>query len=345
MITISLCMILKNEEAVLARCLDSVADLMDEIILVDTGSTDRTKEIAARYTHKIYDYVWQDDFADARNFSFSKASMEYIYTADADEVLDEANRKRLRILKEAMLPEVEIVQMKYLTKNDFNTVLNFREEYRPKLFRRLRTFTWIDPIHETVRLDPVVFDSDIEITHLPQSLHSERDFKGFQKAFARDGRLSPKLHSMYARELLMTGTPEQLAAGAPVFEHTLQDGAVSDDMRREASCVLARHYRLTGNSDEFFKLTLKDMAADPCAEICYELGCYFRDREDYEEAALWFYNAAYETGSILDIRTSGKLPLEGLALCYEARGYEEQAEEYRNAASTWQLPKDISSLG
>ena len=53
MATISLCMIVKNEEQVLARCLDSVADLMDEIIIVDTGSTDRTKEVAARYTDQI----------------------------------------------------------------------------------------------------------------------------------------------------------------------------------------------------------------------------------------------------------------------------------------------------
>lgn len=345
MITISLCMIVKNEEAVLARCLDSIAALMDEIIIVDTGSTDCTKEIAARYTDQIYDYVWQDDFADARNFSFSKASMEYVYAADADEVLDETNRERLRILKEAMLPEVEIVQMKYLTRNDFNTVLNFREEYRPKLFRRLRTFTWIDPIHETVRLDPVVFDSDIEIIHLPQSLHSERDFRVFQKVFARNGRLSSRLHSMYARELLMTGTPEQLAESVFVFEHTMQEDTASADMRREASCVLARQYRLAGNTKEFFKLTLKDMAEEPCAEICYELGCYFQDNQDYEEAALWFYNAAYETDSILDIRTSGNLPLAGLAFCYEKQGLHEQAEEYSNAASTWQLPKDISSLG
>ena len=57
MITISLCMIVKNEEAVLKRCLDSIADLMDEIIIVDTGSTDKTKEIAAQYTDKIYDFM------------------------------------------------------------------------------------------------------------------------------------------------------------------------------------------------------------------------------------------------------------------------------------------------
>ena len=80
MATISLCMIVKNESAVLARCLDSIADLMDEIIIVDTGSTDNTKEIAAQYTSRIYDFKWTSDFSAARNFSFSKATMEYIYT-------------------------------------------------------------------------------------------------------------------------------------------------------------------------------------------------------------------------------------------------------------------------
>lgn len=96
MITISLCMIVKNEERLLARCLDSVADLMDEIIIVDTGSTDQTKEIAARYTDKIYDFEWVQDFSAARNFAFSKATKEYIYSADADEVLDEENREVFR---------------------------------------------------------------------------------------------------------------------------------------------------------------------------------------------------------------------------------------------------------
>ena len=75
MVTISLCMIVKNEADILRRCLVSIADLMDEIIIVDTGSTDRTKEIAEEFTDKIYDYEWQDDFAAARNFAFSKASL------------------------------------------------------------------------------------------------------------------------------------------------------------------------------------------------------------------------------------------------------------------------------
>ena len=103
MITISLCMIVKNEEEVLERCLNSLKGLMDEIIIVDTGSTDSTKEIAARYTDKIYDFSWCDDFAAARNFSFSKATQEYIYAPDADEVLDDTNRRRFMMLKAALL--------------------------------------------------------------------------------------------------------------------------------------------------------------------------------------------------------------------------------------------------
>ena len=67
MVSVSLCMIVKDEEAVLSRCLTSVGDFADEIIIVDTGSKDRTKEIAWRFTDKIYDFAWRDDFAAARN--------------------------------------------------------------------------------------------------------------------------------------------------------------------------------------------------------------------------------------------------------------------------------------
>lgn len=74
MITISLCMIVKNEERTLARCLDSVNGIADEIVIVDTGSSDRTTEVAARYTDRIYAFAWEDDFAAARNASFARAT-------------------------------------------------------------------------------------------------------------------------------------------------------------------------------------------------------------------------------------------------------------------------------
>lgn len=78
MVTISLCMIVKNEEDVIARCLESVKDLVDEINIVDTGSTDNTKKIVKQFTNRIFEFEWVHHFAQARNFSFQQATQDYI---------------------------------------------------------------------------------------------------------------------------------------------------------------------------------------------------------------------------------------------------------------------------
>ena len=315
MVSISLCMIVKNEENVLARCLDSLVDAMDEIIIVDTGSTDATKEIAAKYTSKVYDFSWTGSFADARNFASSKATKEYIYTADADEYLDEDNRQKLLQLKSILLPEVEMVQMLYCTKGENNTVYNFEKEYRPKLYRRLRKFVWIDPIHETLRTDPIVYDSQIEIQHLPESNHASRDLQAMNAVGKKEERLSAKLHHMYAMELYISGSDSDFVEAVPVFEKTLNEDGRSMDEVKEAMCVLARAYRIQGNIPKFFGFALKDAATEACAEMCCELGKYYEAQGDIEEAVLWYQNAATETESILDIRTSGEIPREGLKRC------------------------------
>ena len=329
MITISLCMIVKNEEKILARCLDSIVDLMDEVVIVDTGSTDATKEIARRYTDKIYDFAWIHDFSAARNFAFSKATGEYIYSADADEVLSEENRERFRVLKETLLPEVEIVQMKYGNQLSQGTVYNFDEEYRPKLFKRQREFVWVEPIHETVRLEPVVFDSDIVITHLPQENHGKRDLQNFERQIKNGMTLSRRLHGMYARELYLTGEKEDFEIAAEYFQSAAADAGRSADEMVEACCVAARAARLAGQDRLFFKYCSKVIAGDGCSEICYEMGQYHEDAGDYEEAAVWYYNAAYETAPVLSLTTGGTKPLEGLVRCYRQLGMEEQAQDYQ----------------
>lgn len=329
MIRISLCMIVKNEERVLARCLDSIADLMDEIIIVDTGSTDRTKEIAARYTDKIFDFLWIQDFSAARNFAFSKAGMEYIYTADADEVLDEVNRKRFRYLKECLLPEIELVQMKYGNQLQYGTVYNFDEEYRPKLFKRLREFVWEGSVHETVRLDPVIYDSDIVVTHLPEKPHGDRDLENFRNQIRKGVRLNKRLHNMYARELYLVGKTEDLEASMAFFMDSAADESRDADEVTEACCVVARAARLTKEPLIFFKYVSKVIAGEGCSEICCELGHFYEEAGDIEEAAIWYYNAVYETQPVLSIASGGKEALEGLIRCYEITGPGEQAEKYR----------------
>ncbi len=332
MITVSLCMIVKNEERVLARCLDSIAGLMDEIIIVDTGSTDATKRIAFKYTDKVYDFRWTGDFSAARNFAFSLAGMDYIYSADADEVLDAENRQAFALLKETLLPEIDIVQMYYANQLESGTIYNFDRELRPKLFKRLRTFCWEGAIHEQVRLEPVVYDSDIEILHMPERNHKDRDLAAFRRMAETGGRPDKRLHNIYAKELFISGEDRDFIAAREFFRQSCQDTGRGEDEIREAACVAARAARLCGDTEDFFKYAMKAIACGECSEICCELGEYYRDRQDMDEAIVWFYNGAYETESVLDIRRNGEIPLRGLAECYRAAGNAEQAAVYDRLA-------------
>ena len=82
---ISLCMIVKDEKENLTKCLTSAIPFVDELIIVDTGSTDRTRAIALEFTDKVYDYKWSNDFSAVRNFSISKATNDWVLVLDADE--------------------------------------------------------------------------------------------------------------------------------------------------------------------------------------------------------------------------------------------------------------------
>ena len=337
MITVSLCMIVKNEERILARCLDSLAGLMDEIVIVDTGSTDATKEIAARYTEQIYDFAWTGDFSEARNFAFSKAQMEYIYSADADEVLDEENRAAFLQLKETLLPEIEIVQMYYANQLSHGTIYNYDKELRPKLFKRNRTFRWQGAIHEQIGITPVIYDSEIQIQHLPEENHKDRDLRAFARLAEAGEPIDKRLHNIYAKELFISGEAQDFLDARAFFKASCQDEKRGEDELMEAACVAARAARLAGDVADFFKYAMKAVASEGCSEICCELGAFYMEQQDYDEAVIWLYNAAYETESVLNIHCGGDLPLRGLAKCYQELGNEEQAAEYIRLAAEWSV--------
>ena len=95
MIPISVCIIGKNEEKNIERCLSPLREQNFEIVYVDTGSTDRTKELAAEYTDNIYDFEWIGDFSAARNYAVKKASHNYVLIIDCDEFLTDIDREAL----------------------------------------------------------------------------------------------------------------------------------------------------------------------------------------------------------------------------------------------------------
>lgn len=329
MATISVCMIVKNEERVLKRCLDSLSGLYDELIIVDTGSTDATKDIALKYTDKVYDFVWVNDFAKARNFSFSKATCDFIYTADADEILDEENRVRFMHLKAALVEDVDIVQMKYVNQLENGTVYNFDSEYRAKLYKRLRTFTFIDPVHEIVRTDPVVFDSDIEIIHRPEKLHSDRDIAIFEGVISREGKLSDRLIRMYARELLISGKEEQLKRAEVFFADLCENPELDPDLGRLGRIVVAKSCSIKKDPTGLMKCALKDIAMGGCSEICTILGDFYEQQGDMQEAALWYYNACFETHPETCVAYANVIPLNGLVRVFTEMGDLESAAKYR----------------
>ncbi|MGL6107474.1 glycosyltransferase family 2 protein [Romboutsia sp.] len=94
--TISLCMITQNNERTLERALNSVSSLVNEIIIVDTGSSDKTIEIAKKFNSKIYHFIWCNDFSKARNFALDKATMEWILVLDSDEYIEQTTAIRIR---------------------------------------------------------------------------------------------------------------------------------------------------------------------------------------------------------------------------------------------------------
>ena len=98
-------MIVKDEENDLVKCLRSVKPVVDEMIVVDTGSTDRTKDIATALGAKVFEFPWENDFSAARNFSISQAKGDWILALDADEVISPLDHASLLALTKEGSPK------------------------------------------------------------------------------------------------------------------------------------------------------------------------------------------------------------------------------------------------
>jgi tetratricopeptide (TPR) repeat protein len=185
---VSLCLIVKDEETHLPACLDLAADLVEEIIVVDTGSTDATREAARRCGARVYDFPWCDDFAAARNESLRHATGDWIFWLDADDRLDEANRLRLRTLFAGLPDENVAYLMKYVALDDGAPGRTSAVDHA-RLFRNDPQIHWEYRVHEQIlptigRLGGRMQPTDVVIYHL-----GYRDAAVVRRKLERNGRL------------------------------------------------------------------------------------------------------------------------------------------------------------
>lgn len=343
MITISLCMIVKNEEDVLARCLDSVKEIADEIVIVDTGSIDKTKEIAKLYTDKLYDFVWINDFSAARNYANSKATKEYILWLDADDVIMDEDIVKFKQLKLSLDEKVDIVMMKYNVGFDIdgNITLSY---YRERLSRRSLNCQWREPVHEYLEIGGNIINTDICITHRKEHVAVPgRNLNLYRSYISKGKKLSPRGLYYYARELYYNEEYEEAIRYFNKFLNTEQ-GWIEDNIN--ACFTLSICYGNLKDNKNKLKILLKSFEYDnPRAEICCQLGYYYFEKMEYEKAIFW-YNLAAEmkkpedSWGFISHDYFGYIPNIQLCVCYDKLGNIEEAIKYNNKAAEYKPNAD-----
>lgn len=346
MIEISLCMIVKNEEETLERCLTSVKDLVDEIVIVDTGSTDKTKEIAKKYTDKIYDFEWIDDFSAARNFAFSKGTKEYLMWIDADDVIDKEEGEKLLKLKKELDGSADIVMMKYNSGFDAygNPMLSY---YRERLMKREKEYKWVDPVHEVISLTGNVIYKDIAVSH--KKIHSsdpKRNLEIYNKAIEQGTILNPRQQFYYSRELYYNKEYEKSEKS---FNEYLDSGKGWSENCISACKDLSNVYYAINKPEEALRILFRSFEyGTPRGEFACDIAKHFLDREKYDLAIYW-YNVALESkiddtnGGFYNMDYYNYIPYLGLCVVYYRKGDLVQSKKYNEKALKIK-PKDITCI-
>ena len=325
---ISLTMIVRNESAHLANCLESVKNEVDEIIIVDTGSTDDTVRIAERYTPNVYSFPWNNDFSAARNFAIKHASSDWILALDADEEVQCQDSFNFHALlnrendKEAFLLPL------------LNPISDSTEEYNTfyvlRLFRNNGTYQYVGKIHEQVSIpdqQKVGLAAGPTIKHksLPlKTRHQKRNrnLHLLKKASQEDPHNS-FLHYYLGVEWLMLDKP---GYALPFLQKAYSN--LNDDnllFRAPALKYLLVSLRALGRLNEALSLCIEASLRYPnFTDIFYLGGLLFEEKNEYLVALKWF-NHAIDCGkppALLSHLTGSEsfLAYYHLGFCYEKIG-------------------------
>ena len=341
MITISLCMIVKNEENTIERCLESVKDIADEIIIVDTGSTDKTKEITKRFTSQIYDFQWIDDFSAARNFSFSMATKEYVLWLDADDILLHEDLEKFRLLKESLRPSVDSVTMLYNI--GFDEYGNVTTSYRRnRLVKRNNNFKWIGFVHEYLSVYGNIINSEISITHKKINHSSNRNLQIYQTKLENDVEFSTRDILYYGNELYEHGMFKEALEFYNKFLDSKQ-GWIEDNIRVCGN--ICDYYQSVNELEKARKYIFKSFQYDnPRAEACCKIGLSFLQEKNFHNAVFWYELATKlekpkDSLGFFNDACWTWLPHLQLCLCYDRLGEHKLAYEHNEIAAKFR-PKD-----
>lgn len=331
MITISLCMIVKNEEAVLARVLESMKNVADEIIIVDTGSIDKTKEIAKKYTNLVFDFKWVDDFSAARNFACQKASMDYWMWLDADDIISEKSQNELLKLKENLDMSVDMVMMKYVTgfDNKGNPTFYF---YRERLIKNRCGYKWEGKVHETVSPQGNVISMPIEIQHKKEGEgNTDRNINIYENMIKKGEVLGERNMYYYARELYYH---ERYKDAADFFIKFINESGGWIENKIDACMQLSYCYEKLNMEKEGLAILFYSFIFDnPRAEICCEIGKIMLKRQSYSQAVYWYKQALNsnlngDNGGFVQKDCYDFIPYIQLCVCYDKMGLHDEAFKY-----------------
>ncbi len=326
-VSLSLAMIVKNEERVLGRILSQVADLCDELVVVDTGSTDGTVALAQSLGAKVFHFDWIDDFSAARNEAFSHCTGDWILWLDADDLITDVHRQALLDLKQTILNDhLDAVVCSYHIAFDANgrCLVSMPRE---RLLRRAAGGSWQFPIHEAFVLpdQAVILERlDIAIEHHkpPEYLERSADRNlNLLKALIDRGDQSPRTWYYYGKELRHHGRlTEAIAAFSRHLELNVNDRISGYQALHHAMlcCMELERY------EEALSLGYRALALDGSrAEALVSLGVVRYRLGAYAEAVpvLMAATACQKptAGLIVEEDYSWK-PYHYLSLCYEGLG-------------------------
>ena len=324
MITLSGIMIVKNEEKVIRDSIESFLPFLDELIIVDTGSSDNTINIAKEYTNNVHTIEWIDNFSYARNKAIDLVTKDYFIWFDADDYIEKKDQDKIKVLKEQIKDE-NMILLPYKCSESFSY-------YRERIIKKSPLNTFEGIVHETIPLRGKLRYENIPIIHKKIGGHSNRNLLIYENLLKRRPLKTRELY-YYGNELLDNGFYNQALS---IYSQFLDDKN-GYYINKIDACIkmfnIYKYFLQPNNAKNILFYSLK--LGYPTPRQYFEIGKLFFDEKDYETAILYFKQCPNLKVNPLAFSSSEYekyLPYIYLSLCYYHLKDNKKALSYNDLA-------------